>query len=188
MTFWMIDTASIEGEPPDLKPFISMPEYNQHDWSKVGAERVVKEYLIAHDHEAMPPDHWAVIAQTIWKFVHGIEKEDIVCAVHKKGKKPVKVYFAEVVGAVAYDHEQGRHVIPVQWFEQTGDMLRLRPYIPYLQDAEAWPMEVPDKKMRQALRNFLPLPGNWFVRWRWLIGTLIIIKLMVMGTRMFGKM
>ena len=74
-----------------------------------------------------------------------------------------------------------------RWFNETAGMVRLRSFMPFLEDAGAWPMEVPNKALRQALRNYLPLPGNWFARWKWVIIAVIVIKLIVMSTRMMGR-
>ena len=114
MTFWMLDADAIDGQPPEFGEFISMPEYNERDWTGANAQRAIKESLIAHDHDSLPPDHWASIAQTIWQFIHRIEEEDIICAIHKKNGKPAQVYFAEVTGSVMWQHERQRHVVPIK--------------------------------------------------------------------------
>lgn len=180
MTFWLVSTSQAQGEFPELAPYISMPDYNDRDWSRAKSKQDIKRILRSDDPSA-PPEHIDLIAQTIWRFVHKIEQEDIMCLVQKTNHKPSNVYFAEVVGQVEYNYEQSSHLLPVRWFEETGSMLRLWPYRPQLADADIWPQAIGNKKLNLALRNHLPLPGNRFANWVLII---LIIFVAVKLTRM----
>ena len=184
MTFWLVDSSASEGEYPDFRPYIAMPDYNDRDWSKVTSKQGIKKQLKAED-EMMPPEHVDFLAQTIWRFVGAIEKEDIICLVDKKEGKAQMVYFAEVVGDVTYSYQLQQHQLPVEWFKEKVSMKRLWAYRVPLGDADKWPIAIGNKKLNLALRNHLPLPGNRFAKWAMLILMLfVVVKL----TRMYNHM
>jgi hypothetical protein len=190
MTFWLV--AAGEGETPDTikqKPWIAMPDFHQADWSKATTRKNIKQQLLKLDQDT-PPETLALQSQMIGRFMLDMHKEDIVCMVWRIGKKTKGVCFAEVVGKpVAMEISEGyfEHHLPIHWFKEEAKMLRLRPYIYELGKADMWPAEIGNAKFRLALRNHLPLPGNKFVRWGWLIVVLVCIKLFVLTAHILKR-
>lgn len=189
MTFWLM--AAKEGETPESikqRSWISKPELDLHDYSKMHLRGHVREQVKAGD-EDMPLETVAIKVQRLWKFVHEIEVEDIICMVWKKNGKPAGVCFAEVTGSVYAEpmNEAFEHRVPVQWFQEQAGTLRLRPFLFELGKADEWPSEIKNAKFRLSLRNHLPLPGNKFVKWKWLIFSLIFIKLCLILMRSWQR-
>ena len=184
MTFWLVDTSGVTGALPEAELFISMPEYNDRDWSGCRSSNAIKHQLQKED-ELLPPESLDRLAQTIWGFVGKIEKEDMMCVVEKQAGKVSRICFAEVVGNVFYDADNQLHKLPVKWFKETASGVRLKPYKASLIDADEWPNTIGDKKLNLAMRNYLPLPGNRFAKWA---GILLILFVVVKLTRMYGRM
>ena len=179
MTFWLVDTSGVSVHAGKFDKFILMPEYNERDYASAQSMLAVKRMLKEAD-DTQPPERLELVAQTIWRFVDGMAKDDIICAVEKEGDKPTIVYFAQVTGAVAYDAAMQKHVLPVQWFQESASMMRLKPYSRDLHHVDAWPSVIDDSKFRQALANHLPLPGNRFSKWTWVIIVLAAVKVISM--------
>lgn len=190
MSFWLV--AAKEGETPDtitLRAWIAKPQFDQNDYSKAKAPKEIKRHLLKLD-EDMPPETVAIRTQEIWQFVHGIDVEDIICMVWFKKQKPQGVCFAEVTGRVYAEmigENSFEHRVPIRWYEEQAGMLRLRPYIVELSKAGYWPTAISNAKFKLALRNHLPLPGNKFVKWTWLILLLIGIKVFMMAIRTWNR-
>lgn len=179
MTFWLTDTSEISIHAGKFSNAITMPKYNEQDYTTARSMLAVKRMLKEQDSE-QPPEHLELLAQTIWRFVDGIDKEDIICAVEKdENEKPTNVYFAQVTNHVQYDDRLGKHVLPVRWFEESASMLRMKPYKHYLANADAWPSVIDDNKFRQALASHLPLPGSRFSKWTWIVILLVAAKILM---------
>lgn len=174
MTFWLVDFGQCRGEHPALEPYIIMPEYNERDWSKIRNKKQIKHHLLIED-ELMPPEEQELIAQTIIKFVFNIKKDDFVCAVHQEEGKLQAVYFAKVIDDVFYDAEAKEHHLPLEWYKEKGTKARLWRYRLELIRADSWPRTIGDKKLVGALSSFLPLPGNRFIKWIWIILLILVI-------------
>jgi hypothetical protein len=190
MTFWLM--AAAEGNTPELikqKAYILMPCFTMLDWSQTKTRKEIKQQLLTLDEDA-PPESLALKSQLIGRFMHEIHTDDVVCIVWKKNNKPKGVCFAKVTGKPFADLQadgQFENRLPIEWYKEEAKMLRLRPYIYELGKADDWPTEISNKKFKQALRNHLPLPGNKFVRWGWLIVVLVCIKLFMLAAHMWQR-
>lgn len=185
MSFWLVSKSQVRGEYPDFEPYIIMPEYNDQDWSAITTKRQIKHRLQLQD-EDMPPETMELIVQTLWRFLFHIQKDDIICVVEVEETKLKAVYFANVSADVVYEPRVKEHRLPVTWYKEKAGKARLWKYRLNLLNADAWPRPLDNKKVTSALSSYLPLPGNRFVKWIWLILILFIVaKLSRMTMRMF---
>lgn len=185
MTFWLV--AAKAGETPEsivAQGWVEKPGEDAHDYTQAGSSREVKRILLADD-DSQPPESLEMQTQSIWQFVHDIGAEDIICMVWFKSGRPQGVCFAEVTGhAYAEPLASGlfEHRVPVRWYKEQAGLLRLRPYMHDLARASLWPAPIHHAGFTLALRNHLPLPGNKFAKWMWLIVLVLAIKAFMLAT------
>lgn len=130
-------------------------------------------------HPESAPEAIAGMTERLWACAHAVHAEDIIAfPVPSMGE----VCFAQALSRVKY--EDGRYMLPVKWFANRARIAQFRHNRDIFENHGVILREVTSPQMKIAIRDRLPLPGNRFRSWKWLVGLLVLLQIMRVASRL----
>ncbi len=176
MTMWILKAKVAPGQD-----YIAMPETLPLDISACHTEVELKQKL----REMFPdsaPETIAARAERTERFLGQMILDDIVVVVDGDELKCCDIAglpYAEEIDGVF------EHRIPVAWFEKDTPMRLFKHFPNVVNQADRWPTEITNLQARAAIQGKLPLPGNRFAKWKWLLAAAFIMQAIAMLAGMF---
>jgi predicted Mrr-cat superfamily restriction endonuclease len=172
MAVWILHVT--ESRVSADEPLLHLPFDDVPDLSQAHSLQDVRRAL-AKLTPGTPPETLARQAERYWNYIFVLHAEDII-AIPLPSQNCVA--YAEATGPITYDTEKKRYTVPVRWFAKRTPMAKFR------LSARARMFEpdgrvliaLKDAQEKNAIRNQLPLKGNRFARWKWIIVMVIAIK------------
>lgn len=167
MSIWV---ATYTGDISDTHlplPFAGLPELRG-----VGSEHAMRE-LLTRLNPAMPPETIMRQAEIHWKRYSQLAKEDLILAV-----MPGRIALAQVDTPYMHRVEDGEdvHEMEVSWLKNNISKPNLHGLQPLIRSNSPLQL-IEHAEQRKQIYALLDKPHNRFVKWQWLLGIIIGMKM-----------
>lgn len=183
MSVWVLHQPVGAEEEAQIttRPMLTMPWQGIPNLGGIHQQPELRK-LIAQMMPDAPPETITLRTQVVWKGFSELQKEDLIAVPLPQSKW---LALAEITGAYHYQPasvgKAATHGYPVRWFSKTVPLSRFGKDIALLTDDSVPLWEVENAKLRNLIRDQVPLGYNRFRKLRWLLALAFVIHLVRMA-------